>query len=93
MLPLQKKAKLDDDFSKKKDLVSPSALLSSSKNDYSRCALLAEEDGKKLFLLLLLPALLSFLVLFLALCLSLSVSLLERAQSFFFKADEGWFVF
>ena len=92
MLPLQKKVKLDDDFSKKKDLVS-SALLSSSKNDYSRCALLAEEDGKKLFLLLLLPALLSFLVLFLALCLSLSVSLLERAQSFFFKADEGCLFF
>ena len=84
MLPLQKKVKLDDDFSKKKELVS--ALLSSSKND-SRYAL-AEEDEKKLFLLL--PALLSFLSYF---SLSLSVSLLERAQSFFFKADEACCVF
>ena len=82
MLPLQKKVKLDDDFSKKKELVS--ALLSSSKNGCSRQKALAEEkDEEEIFLL---PAPLSFLSFFsrsLSLCIAL-----ERAQSFF-KADEA----
>jgi len=73
MLPLQKKVKLDDDFSKKKE---SSALLSQSNG--SRQKALADEDDDDALFLSLLPALLSFLSFF------LSLSLRERAQSFFF---------
>jgi len=80
MLPLQKKVKLDDDFSKKKE---SSALLSQSNG--SRQKALADDDEDDTLFLSLLPALLSFSSFF-SCSLSLSLSLRERAQSFFFKS-------
>jgi len=82
MLPLQKKVKLDDDFSKRKE---SSALLSQSNG--SRQKALADDDDE-LFLSLL-PALLSFSSFF-SCSLSLSLSLSASARSLFFlKAEEA----
>jgi len=81
MLPLQKKVKLDDDFSKKKE---SSALLSQSNG--SRQKALADDDEDDTLFLSLLPALLSFSSFF-SCSLSLSLSLSASARGlFFFKS-------
>jgi hypothetical protein len=83
MLPLQKKVKLDDDFSKKKE---SSALLSQSNG--SRQKALADDDEDDTLFLSLLPALLSFSSFF-SCSLSLSLSPRARAVFFFLKAEEA----